>query len=437
MSSSVLLRSPALVSPIAVEHVTRLLHTMDLDLDELITLDDLRRFIAVANLDFPEEEIVGMFHEANYKRNGTIDVEQLGKAVSGLHPYREYAESWRRLFESAPCAPEVVRMTALPAEVVQRQPIQASFEQERELLTFSPKRISRSGLLNGTPSRSLGLGSRTFSFSRLDLPPSPSRCSPFPREVSTVPSARFSFSEQAAFNADVDALDRASAAFDWRTKLTQPSYSEAGENYPPDWRIIPASEHLSVREDGVCTRRGAFTAPYRRLITEGDGTATNRGNFSANTKAAQGLDLLTAQQRKAFKHKALTFIQDEKTVVALQRLAAGGKFEEPPVATIACGKPRHAGAPASYSFRPGHVPRADAPQWETNLGAHWIKKEARPISALYDMAPASGSYSGNASGYASGHHATGLFLGVPSTRLAATENLQPSSRLHWLHSHGR
>ena len=71
-----------------------------------------------------------------------------------------------------------------------------SSPQEGALVTFSPQRFSRSGLLNGTPSRSLGLGSRTFSFSRNDLPPSPSPCSRASQEGGTPPPTRFGFDEQ-------------------------------------------------------------------------------------------------------------------------------------------------------------------------------------------------------------------------------------------------
>ena len=90
------------VMTVAAEHVTRLLHAMDLDLDELITVEDLLAFSSRQNLPFLQEELVAMFEEANYSRDGKMDAEQLGKAVSGKFPHRRYNESWLRFFESAP-----------------------------------------------------------------------------------------------------------------------------------------------------------------------------------------------------------------------------------------------------------------------------------------------------------------------------------------------
>ena len=71
-----------------------------------------------------------MFNEANFSNDGKMDAEQLGKAVSGKFPYREYNESWLRFFESAPRDTDK-RLTVLPPESLEREPVRASFEQVR------------------------------------------------------------------------------------------------------------------------------------------------------------------------------------------------------------------------------------------------------------------------------------------------------------------
>mmetsp|Transcript_58257 Transcript_58257/g.126520 ORF Transcript_58257/g.126520 Transcript_58257/m.126520 type:complete len:436 (-) Transcript_58257:514-1821(-) len=422
----------ALPQAVATEHVIRLLHAMDLDLDEIIVLDDLRTFVARNKLAFEDDELVGMFKEANYKADGRIDQEQLGKAVSGKHPHRRYNESWFRLFESAPRSFDARRITALPAEVIRREPIQASYEQAEQLVTFSPMNYSSSGKLNGSLSRSTGLGSRTLSFSCNDLPPTPHRFDASGTQHFDEPPVRFGFEQQADFAAECDALRRASNAVDWKATLKTAGAPQVAEPTPQEWRHYASAARIPLRQDGVCCRTGAFTAPLRWLATEGDGTPCARGNVAANSKAARVPS--TDSQAKAFKPFAVTTIQDEKLRWAQQSVLEKGEFSEESVGAVSCGMPRHSGAPASHSFRPKFSPPEDQPPFVSHIGTHWPKKEGRPVSGLYEIAPASGAYASG--GYASGHFANGAYHGQPSARLGATENLQPGSRLHWLATNG-
>ena len=151
--------SPSPPPAIAPEHVKRLLHEMDTDLDELVRLDDLRAFVAKHKLPFGDVELRAMFDEANYARDGMLDEEQLGKAVSGKFPHRQCNDAWRRLFELTPRPMSMRRLTELPSEQPQQQPIRASYEQEPNIMTFAPQQASSRASL----SRSHRSNSPSFS----------------------------------------------------------------------------------------------------------------------------------------------------------------------------------------------------------------------------------------------------------------------------------
>jgi len=144
---------------IAPEVVKRLLHEMDTDLDELVRLDDVRAFVAKHKLPFGDVELRAMFDEANYARDGMLDEEQLGKAVSGKFPHRQCNDAWRRLFELTPRPMSMRRLTELPSEQPQQQPIRASYEQEPNIMTFAPQQASSRASL----SRSHRSNSPSFS----------------------------------------------------------------------------------------------------------------------------------------------------------------------------------------------------------------------------------------------------------------------------------
>ena len=151
--------SPSPPPAIAPEHVKRLLHEMDTDLDELVRLDDLRAFVAKHKLPFGDVELRAMFDEANYARDGMRDEEQLGKAVIGKFPHRQCNDAWRRLFELTPRPMSMRRLTELPSEQPQQQPIRASYEQEPNIMTFAPQQASSRASL----SRSHRSNSPSFS----------------------------------------------------------------------------------------------------------------------------------------------------------------------------------------------------------------------------------------------------------------------------------
>ena len=143
--------------PIAYEHVLRLLHEMDADLDEFITEADVSRFVTEHGLPFTDAEVRSMFAEANSSANGLMDVEQLGKAVSYKFPHRRHNDDWVRLFSLAP-RPRMggTRLTALVAPPLEQEPVRANFEQEPAILTFSP-------LTKASATRTGGLGLHTCS----------------------------------------------------------------------------------------------------------------------------------------------------------------------------------------------------------------------------------------------------------------------------------
>ena len=151
--------SPSPPPAIAPEHVKRLLHEMDTDLDELVRLDDLRAFVTKHKLPFGDVELRAMFDEANYARDGMLDEEQLGKAVSGKFPHRQQNDAWRRLFELTPRPMSMRRLTELPSEQPQQQLIRASYEQEPNIMTFAPQQASSRASL----SRSHRSNSPSFS----------------------------------------------------------------------------------------------------------------------------------------------------------------------------------------------------------------------------------------------------------------------------------
>lgn len=64
---------------VAPEHVLRLLQALDEDRDDLIRVEDLLRFTKLHNLPLEQSTLYGMFNEANYTRDGLIDLDQLAK----------------------------------------------------------------------------------------------------------------------------------------------------------------------------------------------------------------------------------------------------------------------------------------------------------------------------------------------------------------------
>ena len=91
-----------IMARIAPEQCVRLLHQIDTDLDEMISLEDMQAYVDRHSLPIGVEEMAAMFDEANVARNGLLDIDQLEKAVSGKFPRRTYNEAWRRLFIEAP-----------------------------------------------------------------------------------------------------------------------------------------------------------------------------------------------------------------------------------------------------------------------------------------------------------------------------------------------
>ena len=154
--------------PVAPEHVLRVLHEMDEDLDEFITEQDVSRFVSKHNLPFSAADIASMFAEANSSQDGLMDVEQLGKAVSFKFAHRRHNEDWARLFELAPHPPpyatggDLNRLTALSPAPLEQEPIRANFEQEPSILTFEPLTNTATGARWGTGT---GTGASITSFS--------------------------------------------------------------------------------------------------------------------------------------------------------------------------------------------------------------------------------------------------------------------------------
>ena len=115
---------------------------MDHDFDEFITEADVKSYVKSKKFpSFPDELVESMFAEANSSADGLIDAEQLGKAVSGQFPHRAHNGDWYRLFELVitPALTSNDFLTALPPAPPPQQTIRANFEQEGEILTFSPQ----------------------------------------------------------------------------------------------------------------------------------------------------------------------------------------------------------------------------------------------------------------------------------------------------------
>ena len=144
--------------PVAPEQVHRLLHMIDTDGDEIIRLPDLVAFVGKAGLSgFTADKLEAMFGEANSSGDGLMDEEQLGKAVSGRFQHRRHNEAWYRLCEQTLAPAASGRITTLSPVQLVNEPILANFEQERGILTFSPR--TNSAKLAGPRTSSRGGGS--------------------------------------------------------------------------------------------------------------------------------------------------------------------------------------------------------------------------------------------------------------------------------------
>ena len=443
-------------SAVAPEHAQRLLHQIDTDLDELITLEDIATFVKQHSLPFTDVELEGMFEEANSSRNGLMDLEQLTKAVSGKFPNRLHNEDWLRLFEAAPKHPKFwpadqpVRLTGMRDPAPLQAPIRISYEQEDAILTFAPHTNSEFGnsALSKTQSfprnvtkqmsgrSTSGAASPTSQSARAAAnvpllrpfaPSQPARgqnadeldinkaivAAPATDAASSSSGAvRCGFAAKKAFDAYAARSEHTSAATGWRGRLAVPPPPPTEP--PPVYHGIHPREFdgtttlnngkIPLRVDGVMTRTGKFTASLRMLSTEnslvgGANSKTHRlwampeqGNISSEPFVS------------VFKKRN---IQTEKMEVATDRLQQEGKLEYPRPNAYLLGKP------SPHSYR-DEIEKLDVrtlingkPDFITAVGAYWPKNELRPPSTL--MQP-----------------------GDTSLRLALTENIHPGNeRTHW------
>lgn len=306
---------PAAVAP---EVVLRLLHRMDEDLDEFITVADVKRFVAKHNLPFSEMEVTAMFEEANSSADGLIDAEQLGKAVSHKFPNRRYNAAWERFFSLSPPLATGERLTAFTVPPVEQEPIRANFEQEPDIITFEPLTNpggTASGTGRGLPAFA-ATASSVASFSTLQTRRSTMTSAPFnsaPRPLYTgarlgseaertheevmnrymqadplrppaeppsapestaqvqiasfdadAPAPRCGFAAQTAFARSVEEASRTSAGVGWKTKL------------PADYAAAKAAGPPSPLHYGLHEKEWFFTPTAGRdyIPTRVDGKVT-------------------------------------------------------------------------------------------------------------------------------------------------------------------
>ena len=281
-----------------MEHVTTLLHAMDGDLDDLITVDDLLAHVGARKLPlaagFPEELLHSMFQEANSSGDGLIDIEQLSKAVGGQFPHRRHNADWYRLFSlfTGPL-PANDHLTALPTSPPPPQPIRANFEQHDDIVTFSPLTLPHrdsTGQLSGQLSTKLLQTASVWSTSsgeRLHTAPSPhqSLARPHPADLDAavnarihatgtldLPSTRCSFGAQRAFREGNQLAADASDGFHWRSQLPvtpPPASLELATAYygrhPADWWGVPAKAPIPLRQDGVVHQLESNRSPSECL----------------------------------------------------------------------------------------------------------------------------------------------------------------------------
>ena len=138
------------IAPVAPEIVERVLGAISRSDGVFFNLADLVFYCTKHSLPFTDDILNSMFEEANNTGNGLMDSEQLLKAAAFKFPHRKHNHDWARLFELAPRArtgsarvTEATlasggRVTALSPRPLEQEPIRANFEQEPQILTFSP-----------------------------------------------------------------------------------------------------------------------------------------------------------------------------------------------------------------------------------------------------------------------------------------------------------
>ena len=410
---------------IAPEQCLRLLHQIDTDLDEMISLEDMQAYVQRHSLPIGVEEMAAMFDEANVSRNGLLDIDQLEKAVSGKFPNRKYNEAWRRLFIEAPTGQSKyengpIRLTTLQESVPQQSAIRASYEQEDAVLTFAPN-TSQSKLSYSSSSRKTltfpGGGSTAPTTQTLrahagapqlrpfaPAPPGPGENAdenkinalirPAPadaNDASPAPPLRCGFDAQAAFDNRVARTRAASDADGWRERLPtweppRPSPLWYGL-HPRDYDCVTTKHNgqLPLRKDGTM-QEGKFVAPARLLNTENSlvghaNTAKHRAWAQPSAGALSDQEFISVFKRRS--------IQQEKMAVATDRLAQedAGAYPKPNAYMM--------GKPSPHAFREeikkldlpggGHDPRTlynGKPDFITAVGSFWPKNELKQPDVL-------------------------------------------------------
>ena len=362
----------------APEHVIAVLHAIDLDLDEYITLHDLRAFASRHRMPFDDDTLDGMFREANYTGDGLIDSEQLAKAVSAKFARRKHNDDWRLLFQLAPQTASAARLTVLPAVPPMQEPIRAGFEQVEDICTFSPRMWNRSGC-----------GSAGLASAGCDMPPplSPRRPRPHspppandpglararaaeaeinellrpeaPSAAAADGAAHCSFAAKRAFAAQSREAQIASESVGWRARLTEGAAALAPPPPPPvhglharEWQNRLAKRApIPVRLDGTMSRVGPYVLPPRWQAT---------CNIHPATLGSRDAPLGVAGKAEFRSRMRVNSRFDDKMAVSNMSLSLVGT------------------KPVVHEERDD-----DRPEFKLRLGVHWPKHEERPPTALF------------------------------------------------------